>query len=123
MSKPIKCIVLDGWHKGHVVDLPSPVHSLELYRPTVVTIDDCCDGDVVAEAPTNRHSYPLAACSVDRSTALYSTDGSLDSLWKNHDWIVPIDKNWLEQPLYVGIHDPRSVFEDSTPELPNKETK
>ncbi len=110
----VECIVLDGWHKGHHVILPDVHQSLSLIRPEVITVDYCCDGEEFTRAPTNRHDYRLAFYSVDKKTALYSTDGSSRPITQR-DWIVPDNKNhksWIETPLYVGMHDPRSVTDN-----------
>jgi hypothetical protein len=109
----IKCLVLDGFHKGHRVDMPTPLQQLVLLKPKAITIDDCCDGDVVGVDNDIKKTYILAGYSVDRSIALYSTDGSMDSIF-NRDWIVPSDKYQPEQPIYMGIHDPRAVIDNLT---------
>jgi hypothetical protein len=107
----VSCIVLNGWHKGHQINLPDLVHTLSLIRPEVITMDYCCDGEEFSRAPTKKHEYKLAFYSVDRKTALYSTDGDSKSIMAERDWIIPRDKNWGEQPLYVGMHDRRSENE------------
>jgi hypothetical protein len=93
-----------------MITMDEPRQTISLLRPPVITIDDCCDGEVVAEAPKGRYDYILAFMSIDRKTALYSTDGSSEEIYKNRSWIVPQDKNWVEQPLYVGMHDERAVL-------------
>lgn len=110
----VRCIVLDGWHKGHMVTLPEVLPRLSLLKPKTITIDDCCDGDVVGVDRDLRKDYYLAFVSIDRRVALYSIDGKPDSFFADRNWVVPADKNWVEQPLYVGIHDPRSVIDYST---------
>lgn len=109
----ITCIVLDGWHKGHVVQMPEELQEIVLLRPPVVTIDDCCDGEIVNKVPSNRHHYKLAFTSIDGETALYTKDGSSKAIQANRDWVRPVDSNWLEQVLYVGIHSPRAVLRQS----------
>jgi len=113
----VNCIVLDGWHKGHLVTLPEPPHSLSLIRPEVITIDYCCDGEEHRRVPTNKHDYHLAFTSLDRKTALYTTDGS-SIAFDRRDWIVNIrGVQWAEQPIYVGMHDPRSVTQPTAIKL------
>lgn len=113
MNNPIKCLVLDGFHKGHRVDVVVPLPQLVLLKPKAITIDDCCDGEVVGVDNDDRKYYTLAGYSVDRKCAFYSTNGSMDSIFER-DWIVPADKNWVEQPIYMSIHDPRAVVDNST---------
>lgn len=96
-----------------MIELPALLPAIELFRPQVVTIDDCCEGDVVNDAGPERHLYKLAFRAIDGQTALYSVNGDSEPICSHREWIVPADRNWLEQPLYVGIHDPRSVMENS----------
>ena len=114
MSKTIKCLVLDGFHKGHMVVLGEPLNQLTLLKPRAITVDDCCDGSIVGADNDIKKSYIMAGYSVDRTMAFYSTDGSMESLLKR-DWIaVESGIRWHEQPIYVGIHDPRAVVDYST---------
>jgi len=104
-----KLLVIDGWHKGYTVNAPIN-QQLYLLKPKTITIDDCCDGEVVGIDKDLRKEYKLASVSQDSKVALYSIDGTLESIFQR-DWIVPSDKNWIEQPLYIGIHDPRAVVD------------
>lgn len=118
----VDCIVIDGWHKGHHVKMPDIRQTLSLLKPKTITIDDCCDGEPVGVDNDMRKDYVLAFVATDRKTALYSTDGNSESIMKR-DWFVPQDKNWVEQPLYIGIHDPRSVVDYASLEsAPPKES-
>jgi hypothetical protein len=113
MSK-LKCLVLDGFHKGHSVTVPQPLQMLTLLKPVAITVDDCCGGDVVGVDRDAKKTYMLAGYSVDRSIAFYSTDGSMESIF-NREWITMVkDHIWAEQPIYIGIHDPRAVVDHST---------
>jgi hypothetical protein len=107
----VHCIIIDGWHKGHMIDMPELRMIISLIRPPVVTIDDCCDGSEVANVPTGKVDYQLAFRSIDGDVALYSTNGKSSQIYEFRDWIMPVDSNWREQPLHVGIHDPRAVME------------
>lgn len=116
MNKPIKCLVIDGWHKGHSVTVDRPLQRLSLAKPKTITVDYCCnDGDEVMGVDRDlRKDYELAGYSVDRSIVFYSTDGSMESLF-NRDWIAHEDGfKWKEQPIYVGMHDPRAVVDYSS---------
>lgn len=110
----VNCIVLDGWHKGHMIRLPNTPQEIHLLRPRTITIDDCCDGEKVADIPKGQDTYILAMGSIDGDTALYSSDGSSKSMWENKRWVVPNDKNWIEEDLYVGIHDHRASVDSSS---------
>lgn len=109
----VNCIVLDGWHKGTVVRMPRELQSLVLPRPRVVAVDYCCDGEVFKDSAPDKHSYVLTFMSVDKKTALYSTAGNSEVIERGRDWITTINTEWLQTPLYVGMHDERAVFEDS----------
>lgn len=112
----VKCLVIDGYHKGHTVTLDQPLHRLSLLKPVTITVDTCCyEGDEVMGVDRDlRKDYTLAGYSVDRKIAFYSTDGSMESIFKR-DWIGHKDgPRWTEQPIYVGMHDPRSVVDYST---------
>lgn len=113
MSRPITCIVLDGWHKGHTVVLPGVQQTISLLKPKTITIDDCCDGEMVGVDRDLRKDYRLAFVSVDQEIALYTVDGTSKAITQR-DWITPANKNWVEEPLFVGIHDPRSVINYAT---------
>lgn len=116
MGKPIKCLVLDGYHKGHCITVPTPLHELSLLKPVTITVDYCCNGgdEVMGVDRTQRKDYKLAGYSVDRSIAFYSTNGSMECLF-DRDWVAHKDGyNWPEQPIYVGMHDPRAVVDYST---------
>lgn len=109
----IRCLVLDGFHKGHRVDVATPLQRLVLLKPKAVTIDDCCDGEIVGVDNDRKKEYMLAGYSVDRTIAFYSTDGSMDSIF-DRNWVVPTTKPWAEHPIYMSIHDPRAVVNSST---------
>lgn len=110
----ITCIVIDGFHKGHRVDIKEPLQRLVLLKPKAITIDDCCDGSVVGVDNDIEKEYLLAGYSIDRTIAFYSIKGDMKSIL-NREWIVyNKDYNWFEQPLYIGIHDPRAVINNST---------
>ena len=112
MNKTIKCLVLDGFHKGHRVDVSTPLQVLTLLKPVAITINNYYNNDVMGVDRDSTKTYMLAGYSADKSIALYSTDGSMDSIF-NRDWIA-MDKDWKEQPIYIGIHDPRAVVDYST---------
>ena len=121
MSKAIQCLVIDGFHKGHSVTVDTPLQRLALMKPITTTVDFCCgEGDEVMGVDRDlRKEYQLAGYSVDRDIAFYSTDGSMNSLLQR-DWISHRDGyDWKEQPIYVGMHDPRAVVDHSTIEPVN----
>lgn len=123
----IECLVLDGFHKGHSVVVDRPLQELVLLKPKTITIDDCCDGEIMGIDNDIKKRYKLDGYSVDRTIAVYSTDGSMKSIFAR-DWITKEEPlKYAEQPIYVGIHDPRAVIDNSTikeptPPQPKRQT-
>jgi len=107
----VECIVLDGWHKGHHLVLPDTYPRISLLKPETITIDDCCDGEPAGIDKDLRKDYLLAFVAVDKKIALYTTDGTSKAITQR-DWVTPANRNWLEQPLYVSIHDPNKSVVD-----------
>ncbi len=82
MSKTITCIVLDGFHKGHVVRMPNYLPVLRLLKPRINRIDYCChsDDEGLIEEP-EQLEYLACFHAVDQDVVLYSQKGkSLDIL-------------------------------------------
>lgn len=112
----IKCLVIDGYHKGHTVTVAQPLQRLSLLKPKTITVDFCChEGhEVMGVDKDLRKDYELAGYSVDRTIAFYSTNGSMEALF-DRDWIhAENGYKWPEQPIYVGMHDPRAVVDYRT---------
>lgn len=112
-SKPVMCIVLDGYHKGHMIRLPRVMQEIRLVRPRTITIDDCCDGEKVGDIQKGYEFYKLAFGSIDGETALYTWNGGSRQLWNMREWIGYTKgyEHWAEQKLYVSIHDPRATID------------
>lgn len=86
----MQCVVLDGWHKGHVVMLPDAPPTIRLYQPKVVTWCECSESlDATASDPTARE-YKLAFRATDGEVACYSVKGDSGALLSGRDWIAGI---------------------------------
>lgn len=110
----VKCIVIDGWHKGHMVVLPSALPRLELPRPAVTTIDDCYEPSEVFKAPAGNDMYTLAFRAIDGKSAIYTVKGNSEPMVSNRDWLTyPNDKPWKDTPIVVGCHEHQAIFESS----------
>lgn len=110
----VKCIVIDGWHKGHMVILPRALPHLELPRPAVITYCDCNIEDEVWKAGPNTDMYTLAFTAVDGKSAIYTLKGDSESMVSNRDWhTYRNDLPWKDTPITVGCHDEQAVFENS----------
>ena len=112
----IKCLVIDGWHKGHSIDLPDIIPAISLHRPPIKTIcDDYDEGPDIYEVKSSVNDYMLAFQSMDGKMALYSVNGSSESLINNRDFVTHKNGSaWKDTPIIVGCHDERAVFKEST---------
>lgn len=110
----VKCIVIDGWHKGHMVTLPQALPAIRLPRPAVTTICDCSEPEDIFKVEPNIDTYMLAFGAVDGKSAIYTVKGDSEPMVSNRDWnTYPNDKPWKDTPIVVGCHDDRAIFEDS----------
>lgn len=101
----ITAIVLDGFHKGHVVRMEY-MKTLRLLKPRSLTVDYCCDGDVTVDSPVDSYvDYKECFRAVDGDVVLFSEKGkSMDILsWFKHEVTA---KKWNEYTtLYFGYHN------------------
>lgn len=103
-SKVIQAIVIDGFHKGHVVRMPY-YPTIKLMKPIVVMVDTCCYGDELPPEPAQPIEYKECFRAVDQEIVLYSTTGKSEDL---HKWfgVALSDKPWrADTTLYMGFHD------------------
>ena len=104
--KIITAIVLDGFHKGHVVRTQY-MPTLKLLKPRSLTVDYCCDSNVTVNTPiAEATEYKECFRAVDGNIVLYSQKGeSMDfvSSWFKHEYT---DNPWNEfTTLYFGYHN------------------
>lgn len=92
------CIILDGWHQGHVVTLPIQP-SIKLLRPKVTTDCNCGDTFESYESQASVHEYKLTFLSLDHKWALYTTDGNPERIADRRDWVTK-PGGWTAAPLY-----------------------
>jgi hypothetical protein len=45
----MQIIILDGWHKGEVINWPRPLPEIQLLKPPVITRCDCNPSDGLEE--------------------------------------------------------------------------
>lgn len=104
----MKCIVLDGWHKGSVHEFPIANPEIYLIKPQRVTICDCSGEPIEHDFEKEKAVYKLAAVDIQRECALYSVNGDLfDPLTKARDWTVK-DPMAKPRPIYFGCRDERA---------------
>jgi hypothetical protein len=115
MSKIITAVILDGFHKGHVVRMEY-MPTVRLLKPRNLTVDYCCDGDITVNTPIAEDvQYRECFRGVDQDVVLYSMEG------KSHDFISWFKKEATSNPwneyttLYFGYHnEPVRRKEDGT---------
>lgn len=72
----MRIIIIDGYHKGHVIEMPNPHPTIKLPVPKTVTTCDCGPREDVFERDASVKEYKVAFCSIDQKVALYSEDGN-----------------------------------------------
>jgi hypothetical protein len=113
-GSPVTCIVIDGWHKGHMVIMPRILPVLELPRPVVTTFCECSIEDEVFKAGPSRDVYVLAFRAIDGKSAIYTVKGDSEPMVSNRDWhTYKNELPWKDTPIIVGCHDERAIFENS----------
>ncbi len=102
----ITAIVLDDFHKGHVVRMQH-IPTLRLIKPRNLTVDYCCDGGITVNTPIAEDTeYRECFRAADGKVVLYSKKGeSMDFLsWFNKHQVS--EKPWDENTtLYFGYHN------------------
>ncbi len=114
----MKIIIIDGWHKGHVLDWHRPSPAVTLLKPKTVTVCDCDDPDPRPasrrsgerfEFPEEQITYKVAFTSPDGEVALFSTSGrSMDIFNAGFDRAFRDKPFGPNEVLYFGCHDPRA---------------
>lgn len=107
---PMKALILDGWHRGSVHNIPEPFPVFHLTKPRGITTCDC-DPEVTTrvDREAQNKTYKLAAISRDRTTALYSEHGDLfDPLTKYSTWIVKDSTSKPMPNIYYNCRDERA---------------
>lgn len=106
----MRIIVIDGFHKGHVVDLSNPAPPIKLIKPKTITICDCDEpGSMQGEHfnfDSSEISYRCAFKSIDGNVALYSQSGESAAIFDSGFAHVWREKPWgRDEVLYFGCHD------------------
>ena len=106
--RTIECVVLDGFHKGHVVRLPYHP-TIRLYKPKTQTVDFCCGGEDIGELkPDEILEYKECFRAADGMTVLYSVKGA--SMETVQSMVGPGGTLYAERPwgkrttLRLGFH-------------------
>lgn len=105
MKNIIRAIILDGFHKGHVITMQyMPV--VRLIKPRNITVDYCCDGDMIVNDPIKSEvEYKECFRSVDGKVILYSEKGNSQEVFTQSPHEVT-NKPWNEfTTLYFGYHN------------------
>ena len=72
--KKVEAIIIDGWHKGHVLRMEyCPI--IKLLKPKEVVVDYCCDPSMEFPKDPEMIEYKECFRAVDHNIVLYSTKG------------------------------------------------
>jgi hypothetical protein len=111
MEKMIQAIVIDGFHKGHVVRLPYQP-TIKLLRRRTIMIDTCCGGDEMFPSEQEILEYKECFRAVDGEVVLYSTTVSSPDI----KGFFPAEYSLLSwtsnTTLYFGYHEGLLRWED-----------
>lgn len=102
----VQAIVLDGFHKGHVVSMEY-MPTLKLLKPRNITVDYCCDmGQIVNDPIPDYVEYKECFRGVDQKVVLYSQKGDSTHFagsWFSKEYTI---EPWNEYTtLYFGYHN------------------
>jgi hypothetical protein len=104
----MQIIILDGWHKGEVINWPKPLPEIRLLKPPVITQCDCNPSAGVEEfgpSTSEEITYKCAFRSVDGKVALFSLKGESMSFFDNFNHIYRKNVYSRTEPLYFNCHD------------------
>lgn len=92
----ITAIVLDGFHRGHVVRM-SYYPTLRLLKPKVLRVDYCCGGDEIGLEKDEIVEYKECFRGVDQDVVLFSKKG------KSYDILGMF--NFQEKSIFPWTHN------------------
>jgi hypothetical protein len=91
----MRIIVIDGFHKGHVIDLPNPAPTITLVKPKTITVCDCDEPDI--------QNHDFAASQITYQCAFKSIDGrSLSILKKEIRWRFLTQASIMSEGINLG---------------------
>lgn len=103
----MKALILDGFHRGEITLLQSPLPVLRLIKPPSTTACGCSDTTEFVKSGEEILEYKLAAKGSD--LWLYSRDGDLfGPMTSGRDWICADPLAPKRQELYYDCRDPRA---------------
>jgi len=104
----MQIVIIDGFHRGHVLDWHDPQPEIRLVKPKTITQCDCNPAGI-EEFPSDEDiiTYKCAFRSIDGRVALFSTTGEsmrflVDGGFIHHFQKEPWHKGTV---LYFGCHD------------------
>lgn len=109
MENTVQVVIIDGFHKVHVLRLPY-APTISLPKPTVVMVDVCCGGEEMAPTPPEELEYKECFRAVDQGMVLYSVKGKSADLFEGNGFFG-FTPEWTSKPwspktvLYYGYHE------------------
>lgn len=107
MNEYITAMVMDGFHKGHVVRMQYHP-TLRLLKPKVIRVDYCCGEEEWTESESQIVEYKECFRAVDRKVVLYSEKGESMDIIANPSYFSHqfSDKPWSPRTtLKMGYHN------------------
>lgn len=106
----MRCIILDGWHKGEMFDVAEARPDVRLPRPAYTIVCECDPYQPQQEYPqeSRMDTYSLAFRSLDGQVALYSLGGKSDAVWRNVGNLIRRERPVGLHTIYIDCHDERA---------------
>jgi len=116
----MRVIIIDGFHKGHVLDVQKPIPEIKLLKPTTITVCDCDNPSFLPPSKKEGErfdfepqeiTYRVCFTSVDGNVALFSRTGESTSIFDGSFAQVWNEKPWSQATtLYFNCYD-RNAFQ------------
>lgn len=109
MEQSIKAVIIDGFHKGHIVRVPY-APTLNLPKPKTVMVDTCCGGNEMPPLDREILTYKECFRALDQEVVLYSEKGNSVDIFEGNGFFgftaEFTSKPWTPKTvLYFGYHD------------------
>jgi hypothetical protein len=107
----MQIIILDGRHKGEVIDWSKPMQKIKLLKPPVFTVCDCnrsAGDEEFGPSEPEEIIYKCAFRSVDGRVALLSRTGNSMDFYDNFSHVYRLNIYSRTEPLYFNCHDAKA---------------
>lgn len=116
----ITAIILDGFHKGHVIR-GDYIDRIKLLKPKHNIVDMCCDGEINSTVDIDYIEYKECFRAVDKKVVMYSLSGKSDDYVMQQTHNVS-SKIWnINTELYFGYHNEPAIRKDDGTQMTDYE--